>query len=56
MTQIYVYQYRFILVYVPCILYSQFIIQTNKCKTYILIIFYILYALPYVSMHLHYLQ
>ena len=37
-------------------IHFQFIIQNDKCMTYILIIFYISQALLNVSMHLHHLQ
>jgi len=36
--------------------YDFFIIQTNKCTTNILEIFYILYILLHVAMHLEHLQ
>jgi len=36
--------------------YKMFIIQTNKCTTSILLIFYTLQAVPHVSVHLHHLQ
>ena len=34
----------------------QFIIQTNKCTTYILVIFYILEAHLHILLHLHHVQ